>query len=396
MILANIPKSLEDYTGFRIVKHLLGQRKNAFLGNWALMSSNYGMTVDAQLLERQIMFCEETKDALYDKVWEKTNYIPGSRPELEALVHSLTDGEDTQFKKAMRLMCLCRDLYVKTGGVTLYFGGTEEELIEKGEQLCECLGRLFVSLCEIIGIAGRIITHICGGHITSEVFLDGKWVYIDPRFGIFFVKKNGEAASLWEVWQNPEMIDAQPDWVKEYAAKNQGWDRRAYRSRTLFFNKNEINTVKPYSLSESYLYNYGKLSEDDTYRLGINDAETFYDRVSKIALGVPVDSIEAGINFSIKDGEEISEPTLLFANGRKLAVEPIKVNFYLDGELIKAAEKEPIFEEGRIYPRYVFFPCEEHYLDPNKINEGVHLLYAEDDEAKYINGSVKFTVKRKG
>ena len=111
-------------------------------------------------------------------------------------------------------MCFCRDLYKQNDGILLFYGGTEEELIKKGEQLCECLARLMVALCEIIDIPGRIITHIAGGHLTCEVFLENKWSYFDPRTGIFYVLPNGQIASAIELLLQPEIMDRQPEWVK--------------------------------------------------------------------------------------------------------------------------------------------------------------------------------------
>jgi lysophospholipase L1-like esterase len=150
--------------------------QEVFYGNHALMTANYKGSVDAQLLDRQILICDATYGALYSKEWEKTDYVQGSRPELEKIVNELTSEKKSDFEKVIPLMRLCRDLYKRMRYGSFYkFGGTEENLIEKGEELCECLARLMVSLCEVASVPGRIVTHIVGGHLTTELFIDGKW-----------------------------------------------------------------------------------------------------------------------------------------------------------------------------------------------------------------------------
>ena len=88
-------------------------------------------------------------------------------------------------------MRFCRDAHLEPGREPSHddyvYGGTEEELIAKGEWLCEGLSRLYVPLCEVAGIPGRILYHVIGGHVTAEVFV-GAWAYVDPRMGVYFRK----------------------------------------------------------------------------------------------------------------------------------------------------------------------------------------------------------------
>ena len=172
MRVKNIPTELESYKGLNIKDKLSGAKRRAFLANYNGMRANYGTTVDGALTDVQILFSEQTRDSLYSDAWTKTDYVKGSRPELEKTASELTKDKTNQFDKALALVLFTRDLYKRFRGRMLFDGGTEEELIKKGEQLCECLARLVVSLCEVVGIAGRIITHCGGGHLTSELYVD--------------------------------------------------------------------------------------------------------------------------------------------------------------------------------------------------------------------------------
>ena len=172
MRISDIQTELLPYRGKNIFERLSGAKMRAFLANYNGMRANYAGTVDAALLENQILLCDETRELLYSRSWTKTDYREGSRPILEDTVKEITAENTTELEKALSIIRFCRDLYKKFRGRMLFDGGTEEELIKKGEQLCECLARLAVSLCEIVGIAGRIITHCGAGHLTCELYTD--------------------------------------------------------------------------------------------------------------------------------------------------------------------------------------------------------------------------------
>ena len=242
---------LEPYTGYAAADRIVGDwRRKAYLLNFEQLAVNYGQNVDFQLREKQIILTPQTEEFLYQQYIPVPRYQAGSRPELEKITAAAVKNCRTTQEKVLALMRYCRDLKkrakVSAGGKGWKYGGTEEELIAKGEDLCETLGRLFVALCEIEGIPARIVMHNIGGHITAEAYIDGEWGYLDPRFGIYFLKPDGKLASLRELMQNPSLTENQPAAVKAEAAGPYSHDQRAQASREKFFNPLLAGTVPVY------------------------------------------------------------------------------------------------------------------------------------------------------
>ena len=156
------------------------------------------------------------------------------------------------------------------------FGGTEKQLIEKGEDLCEALGRLFVALCEIADIPARIVMHDIGGHITAEAYIDGYWGYIDPKTGIYFLNSDGVIASAWELMLYPEMMLEQPAKVKSDLHPKYKWDSLVDKYFRKYFNSREVNGFEYYSLKDTGKYDYRQISWENIHELGFAEANRKY------------------------------------------------------------------------------------------------------------------------
>jgi len=269
-------EEIKNYTGKVAVEVIVGEnRKRAYLLNYEQLEINYGNNVEFQLRQQQIILCPQTIDFLYSKFTPlKVRYEPGSRPALEEVVQQVTAGCISVSEKALALMRFCRDLYKKRlwheRGFTDYvYGGTEEQLIEKGEQLCDCLGRLHVALCEVAGIPGRIVMHDIGGHICSEVYLDGHWAYMDPRCGLYFLKPDGVFASVWELWNNPRLLRDQSDVVKDDVSERWTWEYRIWKCEAKYFDPREVTGFENYSLADADKYNYEQFIEQQVTDRGL-------------------------------------------------------------------------------------------------------------------------------
>jgi len=246
---------MQFYKGMNIANCLEGTAKNTFLGIMEYMRAAFGNNVDFQRLADVVLYCSQTRDYLYS-VPSLPYYEQGSRPILEKVVVEVCNGCKSDREKVLALMVYIRDLRKKVNGYDFFFGGTEEELIKKGERYCERVSRLMCGLCEIAGIASRTLIHVSGGHYTNEVYIDGGWAYVDPRFGLFYLDHTGKMMSLEELISNPNMIYGQPQWVYDYASDEASIEFMCQQNHDIYMRKSEIQCYVPYSLSDAYKYNF--------------------------------------------------------------------------------------------------------------------------------------------
>ena len=128
--------TLAAYTGNNIPDKLTNEkRRNCFIANRNSMKANYLDTVDAALVDSQILMCDETYGALYAPP-APSRYKKGSRPVLEAYVNGITSGCTSDFERVVAIVDNLKMLYEKCRGKILFYGGNEEDLLSKGEQLC--------------------------------------------------------------------------------------------------------------------------------------------------------------------------------------------------------------------------------------------------------------------
>ena len=273
---------LAAYTGLAAADRIVGEwRQKAYLVNFEQLAVNYGDNVDFQLREKQILLTPQTADFLYDRHIPVLRYQKGSRPILEAAAAKATKNCRTTQEKALALMRFCRDLKKRPRRAPWYYGGTEEELIAKSEDLCETLGRLYVALCEISGIPARIVMHDIAGHITAEAYIDGAWGYIDPRFGVYFLKPDGTLASLRELMRDPDLTRHQSAAVKRDIGGRFTWEERAAKCRDKFFDPKEINAFEYYSLADAASYRYGTYKPSEVEANGLGQIGEVYEALTR-------------------------------------------------------------------------------------------------------------------
>ena len=272
---------LKAYTGKGAAGRIVGEdRRRAYLLNYEQLGINYGEAVEFQLRREQVILCPQTAKFLYSHFTPTTvRYKRGSRSILEKIVADVIVGCETQREKALALMRFCRDLYKKDPDLDYsryVHGGTEEQLIEKPEILCECLGRLMVALCEVAGIPGRIVMHDIGGHICSEVLVEGHWAYIDPRCGLYFLKPDGSFASVLDLWSDPSILRAQSEGVKAEVSDQWSWEYRGWKCEYMYFRPEEVNGFQNYSLADAERYSFSQLPMAEAKAAGLFDINKDY------------------------------------------------------------------------------------------------------------------------
>lgn len=150
-----------------------------------------------------VRVCPETEGVLYDTRRgyspTKIRYRRGSRPRLEAIV--------ARFDAPTPLGRVDQAIeYVNRTVVHPHMlrplepdrGMTEEQLIDSGIGWCNEQSRVFIALCEVMEIPARICfvfhDNLRCGHTATEVFLDGRWAFVDVTFDIHVRKPDGTLA----------------------------------------------------------------------------------------------------------------------------------------------------------------------------------------------------------
>ncbi len=281
---------LKAYAGREAAERIVGElRRKAFLLNYEQLGINYGEGVDFQLRREQVILCPQTAEFLYSEFTpSRVAYTKGSRPVLEQVAADAINDCRSEQDKALALMRFCRDLYLR-GRRSMddyIYGGTEEQLIEKGEILCECLGRLFVALCEVVGVPARIVMHDIGGHICAEAYVDGHWGYLDPTTGVYFLDSDGRLASTWEIWRDPSILHAQPEHVKADVTRRSTWEQRVWKCERMYFHPKEVTGFENYSLADAGRYRYLQLPAEEVRARGLFEINKVYVATAKAVFGI--------------------------------------------------------------------------------------------------------------
>jgi transglutaminase-like putative cysteine protease len=155
----------------------------------------------------------ETAEYLYGDFTPRTvEYRPGSRPELERRVAEATAGAVAPEERVKGIAEYCLGIREKFEAVDpdgagledMVFGGTEEEIIERGTDWCADLGRVACALCQVAGIPARIVNLVelgaaYGGHVIIEAWRDGAWGAVDPLHEIVYTHPDGRPVAVREL-----------------------------------------------------------------------------------------------------------------------------------------------------------------------------------------------------
>ncbi len=281
---------IEKFTGLNIADSVNDPDKRAiYLHNWEQMHTNYGENVDWERLRKQILLCDETADYLY-RTPKPVKYVRGTRPYLDKVVDEVTANCTTDKEKILSIFTYIRDLYKKHEAGTfiqLFYGGTEEDLIKKGENLCECVARLMVALCEVAGFPGRIILQIVAGHLVSEIYFDGKWAFFDPRGGIFYLDADDNFLSIREIMADRSVIFKQKDWVKAYASDLWTHDYWAQKNYDGSMHPNEMPCFGEYSLMDADEYHFEWIYTNIAANNGLGECIARYGELRVPVFGKP-------------------------------------------------------------------------------------------------------------
>ncbi len=196
-------------------------------------------TVDHVFFDHAIVLHEETADYLYTQFTPVVQpYTHGTRVFLEKIAGTVTAGLGSERDKAIALMdwvCELPRTYTRAawlGGAAsgdLFHGGTEEEVVRKGSNMCNEMSRVLGILAQIAGLASRYVGHMTmidyddpkasTGHGVNEIYVEGAWAYFDIR-GRFFERSDGRLASAWDLMRDPSLLYRQPPHVLAHRSRH--------------------------------------------------------------------------------------------------------------------------------------------------------------------------------
>ena len=200
----------------------------------ALENATYSQTiyrkgsVDHVSFDQAMALQPATADYLYSQYTPLDQpFVPGTRPFLERLTTKVTDGFTTDRDKAIALVDWIWRIRVNYAHPEYepFHGGSEEEVVRKGSNMCNEMARVMIVMAQIAGIPSRYIGHMTpldyddpatgSGHGVCELHIDGAWAYFDVR-GRFFEKADRSLASAWDVINDVGLLDRQSDAVKAH------------------------------------------------------------------------------------------------------------------------------------------------------------------------------------
>jgi hypothetical protein len=178
-----------------------------FPGNWDQALAKVPVAgIDLEQAQNMVRLCPETESTFYSPGFSPTiaRYRRGARPGLECIVAKFGNRNVRgRVRGAME--------WVAEHVVHPHFGGplapdralTEEQLIESGRGWCNEQTRVFIALCEVMGIPARLcfLFHANGvsGHTAAEVYLDGRWAFVDVTFKVMVELPGGTLAEAREL-----------------------------------------------------------------------------------------------------------------------------------------------------------------------------------------------------
>ena len=128
----------------------------------------------------------ETAAYLYSEYTPtKVDYVKGTLPAYEKLVAKYTSEGMSETDKALALLTAIAKEFPHSHmpprgpSVPADRNMADEALLASGSGWCNEQARVYVRLCQVAGMQGRIIHLLGQSHTVAEVYADGRWVLVD-------------------------------------------------------------------------------------------------------------------------------------------------------------------------------------------------------------------------
>ena len=172
-------------------------------------------SVDRELASSMIRLCDETASYLYDAYTDlHIGYVKGSRPALEETLSEVKLLDSEHGLLIPVIANFTRGLAEKRprGLDAMRFGGTEEQIIERGSEWCTDVARVACALYQVVGFPCRIVNLFnlnaaYSGHVIVEVYRFETWGTVDTNTGVIYQKADGAPATTWELMNDASLVN---------------------------------------------------------------------------------------------------------------------------------------------------------------------------------------------
>ena len=191
----------------------------AFGGAYRIMLDNdphASGSADREIVARMIRLCDETAGYLYDGHTSRSiGYAEGTRPGLERLCAEAGSPASAPEQRVAAIADFTRGLAGKSpaGGLSaMRFGGTEEQIIERGSDWCADVARVGCALYQVAGFPCRMVylfdlRAAYSGHVIVEVHRSGTWGAVDPSSAVVYRTAEGAPATTWELMNDAGLVE---------------------------------------------------------------------------------------------------------------------------------------------------------------------------------------------
>lgn len=173
-------------------------------------------SVDRVLIDRMVRLCSETADYLYAQFTPTAlRCEPGSRPQIEECLRRAGADRGDEERRIDRICGFCAELGQRgTDDLeAIRFGGTEEQLVQRGSDFCNELARVACVLAQIAGLPARMVMladtqKAYWGHVIIEAFRAGVWGAADTTTNVVYRHGDGRPATTWELMNDPDLVES--------------------------------------------------------------------------------------------------------------------------------------------------------------------------------------------
>ena len=172
-------------------------------------------SVDREIVASMVRLRDETAHHLYDGYTRRSiRYAEGTRPDLArflAQAGSYAGDSEQRVAAIADLTCGLADRSPAGGLLAMRFGGTEEQIIERGSDWCADVARVGCALYQVGGFPCRMVflfdlQAAYSGHVIVEVHRSGTWGAVDPISGVVYRTDDGAPATTWELMNDAGLV----------------------------------------------------------------------------------------------------------------------------------------------------------------------------------------------